>query len=85
MATPMATACRFRGAGNNVVSTMANEHIQNLRKARGRFVDLVHTKAKLVADGTAAADGMATQFIEIRRAIDAIDDAIVELEDEEDE
>jgi hypothetical protein len=63
---------------------MANEHIQNLRKARGRFVDLLHTKAKLLADG-AAPDGMAPQFIEIRQAIDAIDDAIVELEDEEDD
>jgi hypothetical protein len=59
---------------------MADDHIENLRKARGRFVDLLHTKAKLLADGTTAADGAAHQFIEIREAIEAIDDAIDELE-----
>jgi hypothetical protein len=59
---------------------MADDHIENLRKARARFVDLLHTKAKLLADGTTAPDGAAPQFIEIRDAIEAIDDAIEELE-----
>jgi hypothetical protein len=61
---------------------MADDHMENLRKARGRFVDLLHTKAKLLADG-AAPDGMARDFIEIREAIEAIDDALDELELEE--
>jgi hypothetical protein len=58
---------------------MADDHIENLRKARAGFVDLLHAKAKLLADGTAP-DGMARDFIEIREAIEAIDDAIDELE-----
>jgi hypothetical protein len=55
-----------------------------LRKARGRFVNLLQTKAKLLADG-GAPDGMARDFIEIRQAIEAIDSAIVELEGVEEE
>jgi hypothetical protein len=61
---------------------MADDHIENLRTARGRFVNLLHTKAKQLADG-GAPDGMARDFIEIRQAIDAIDHAIEELEEAE--
>jgi hypothetical protein len=65
---------------------MSQEHIEQLEKARKRLVEARHNLAGSIANNSGEmGEGLITGIIKIQEAIEAIDRAIEELQDEEDE
>jgi hypothetical protein len=66
-------------------TTMADDDIENLKKARSALVEARRSAARTLANPNSKSGSDARNFTEIQEGIEAIDRAIEELQDEEDE